>query len=325
MYSLPQKVFMASTLLLPKLTRYTPKWLFYKLIEQLFLRLNKRYPIRRKNVPPITQENLSLEPKDSNIYISVSFFYQTKQLWVSWVARLKNADEFLSHALESYLPFVDELILVDNNSTDNTVEICENFLHRYPKKVKFYRYVPDVLHYGLDHFQNHTSPHSLAYYYNRCFAKATKSHVLKIDDDNIALPKPYEKLITKALTENKPGFYATRGLNIFEKDGKLGAYGDFPYTGRYGDHGIYKITPRTYYTQNNSSTEQLLYPYSRSSYEFAILHLKQMKKASFINITDPKLHAQRQTQQKEAKVSDFQNFISATEEKEVRGILHTIL
>jgi glycosyltransferase involved in cell wall biosynthesis len=116
---------------------------------------------------------------------------------------------------------LDELILVDNNSTDHTVEICEKFVTNYPKKVKFYHYTPDVLHYGLKRSHPHTSPHSLAYYYNRCFSKTTKSHVMKVDDDNIALPKIYTRLIEKIIRENKAGFYTTRGLNIFQKDGKL--------------------------------------------------------------------------------------------------------
>ena len=62
------------------------------------------------------------------------------------MARLKNADNFLEESIESYIPFLNELILVHNNSEDKTWEICNKILKKYPKKVKIYQYPFEYFH-----------------------------------------------------------------------------------------------------------------------------------------------------------------------------------
>jgi len=47
--------------------------------------------------------------------------------------------------IESYLSFVDEIILVDNLSTDKTKEICLKLQKKYPDKIKFYTYPYEVV------------------------------------------------------------------------------------------------------------------------------------------------------------------------------------
>jgi len=52
-----------------------------------------------------------------------------------------NSDEFVNNAIESVLnqTYVDyEIILVDNNSSDNTVEILNKYLLKYPGKIKIF-------------------------------------------------------------------------------------------------------------------------------------------------------------------------------------------
>lgn len=64
---------------------------------------------------------------------------------VSFFSRLKNAEDFLEISIRSHLPFATEIVLVDNGSTDSTVEICERLAAECPEKVRFYKYEPKVV------------------------------------------------------------------------------------------------------------------------------------------------------------------------------------
>ena len=45
------------------------------------------------------------------------------------VYRLKNEEKWIKKSLESVLSFCDSVVILDNNSTDNTVKICKDFLN----------------------------------------------------------------------------------------------------------------------------------------------------------------------------------------------------
>ena len=97
--------------------------------------------------------------------------------------------------MESYLPFLDELILVDNMSTDNTKQICDKLQKKYPNKVKVFQYLYEVTPPSFSNTKIPTnSVHSLAYYYNWCFSKTSYSHVMKVDDDIILIGDKMEKI-----------------------------------------------------------------------------------------------------------------------------------
>jgi hypothetical protein len=52
--------------------------------------------------------------------IDYSWFTEKKKSGISWVARLRNSDDFLLEVIESHIPFLNEIILVDNVSSDST-------------------------------------------------------------------------------------------------------------------------------------------------------------------------------------------------------------
>lgn len=273
----PKEIFKNSTIKLPLTRKYSIHYFLYKSIEISFFILNKYFPIHRIKTKNIKQNNLSLLPINDYYHIPENFFYKNKKKWITWVARLKNWDDFLFYAIESYLSLVDEIILVDNNSSDKTIAICKYFVKKYPSKVRFYDYKKEIFWAATWIKTTQINPNSLSYFYNRCFSKANYNHVMKIDDDNIALHSEYNKIKKIALKDNKLWLYATWWLNIFIKDNKIWVYGDYPFSGKYGDHWIYKISPKTYYIQN-WDIENLSYPYKRLSHDFAFIHLKHMKK-----------------------------------------------
>lgn len=176
-------------------------------------------------------------------------FYVNKPRWLSGVARLKNAEHFLELCMESHLPFLDELILVDNESTDKTKEICKKLQKKYPDKIKFYEYP----FYTIPAWEWNgkiptNSIHSLAYHYNRSFSKAKYSHVMKVDDDNFLIPEKRKDIRESSITSRKYNIY--RWINLI-KDKKWNIWVPvwYEYSWDRWDHGIYPVSPYNYYIQ----------------------------------------------------------------------------
>ena len=64
-----------------------------------------------------------------------TFNWELKRDGISAYARLKNASDFLEVSVTSLIDYVDEIILVENGSTDNTREICNSLHKKYPGKI----------------------------------------------------------------------------------------------------------------------------------------------------------------------------------------------
>ena len=91
---------------------------------------------------------------------------------------------------------MDEIILVDNGSTDNTWEICKQLTKKYSDKIKIYQYNFDIPKLGSNEFKYtpENSIHSFSYFSNRVLSKVSYKYVLKIDDDHLVIPNIIEKL-----------------------------------------------------------------------------------------------------------------------------------
>ncbi len=222
--------------------------------------------------------------------IPIKRFYEKKLPWISWVARLKNANHFLEKCIESHIPFLDELVLVDNMSTDDTKKTCDFFKKKYPNKVKVYQYLYDV---NPPSYSNSNIPsnsvHSLAYYYNRCFSKTNYSHVMKVDDDIILVKEKMKYIREYSLSKWKNRFNSFRWINLV-KDNKwnICTLKWYEFAWKNWDIAIYPVSPFTYYVQwpewevfvNNLHIKRLW---------FWFLHLKLLKPNYwFHNIKDKK-------------------------------------
>lgn len=99
--------------------------------------------------------------------------------------RIKNGEDFLRLAVESHLPYYDEIIACYNGCTDNTESLLLALQRQYPTKIKVYHLHPP---YGSEHDKTPTdSVHALANYYNYALSKTTYSVVTKLDDDHLAI------------------------------------------------------------------------------------------------------------------------------------------
>jgi len=105
--------------------------------------------------------------------------------------RAKNEESKVALSLESMYDAFDEIVFVDNGSTDTTVDIVQKLKEKIDKKdiIKIYSYPFPIARCGDEHsVTDENSVRSLAYYYNWCLSKATFNYVVKWDADMYLLP-----------------------------------------------------------------------------------------------------------------------------------------
>lgn len=111
---------------------------------------------------------------------------------VSAVYRVKNGSKTLPLSIYSILPICSEIIVVDNSSDDDTLEILRQLRLKLDNVVDFKIFTYDsILAAAGDGYGDSlkfNSGASLADYYNFCFSKASCDYVFKADAHCIYLP-----------------------------------------------------------------------------------------------------------------------------------------
>lgn len=111
---------------------------------------------------------------------------------VSGILRIKNDGMFVRDCIESCIDALDELIVVYNDCTDNSVEEVEKMHLKYPEKIRVYEYPHKV--YGLnltveeyEYAANlpDDSEHLFSNYCNFALDKVTGDYAMLIDADQI--------------------------------------------------------------------------------------------------------------------------------------------
>jgi glycosyltransferase involved in cell wall biosynthesis len=111
---------------------------------------------------------------------------------ISALMRVKNEMQFLEQSIRSIMHLVDEVVIVDNCSTDGSEHIIADFSNRYPEKVRSFSYPHQIARYGEEMLQlgkskaGRQSPSFLPNYYNWSTALCAGPYVLKWDGDTIA-------------------------------------------------------------------------------------------------------------------------------------------
>lgn len=109
-----------------------------------------------------------------------------KPVGTSIMLRVKNEELNIQDCLTSILPVADEIVIIDNNSQDQTLKIVEQFKAENQSKVdiSIYSYPFNIARCGAEHRDTDAnSLHSLVYYYNWCLSKCRFSNILKWDAD----------------------------------------------------------------------------------------------------------------------------------------------
>ena len=137
---------------------------------------------------------------------------------LSAMVRVRNEAEFLYASVRSIIDHVEEVILVDNQSTDGSPAIMERLRREFAEKVFVYHYRYPIRRIGRENWEyatdpaHRTSPSLSANYFNWCKDRCTRSYVLNRDGDMIATDYFYE--IVSAWRHSDKQVVFLRGVNV---------------------------------------------------------------------------------------------------------------
>ncbi len=136
---------------------------------------------------------------------------------ISAMLRVKNEEEYLYNSVTSIIDYVDEVVLVDNQSTDRSPEIIKQLKNMYPQKIKSYNYLYPMTKVGKPSkdlaLKNKKSPFHIVNFTNWCLGKCTKPYILHWAGDHLATPEMKQSI--KKFKESPHQLYFSRGLNIY--------------------------------------------------------------------------------------------------------------
>lgn len=210
---------------------------------------------------------------------------------LSAMVRVKNEEEYLDRAVSSIIDLVEEVVIVDNQSDDATLEVIDALRLMYPAKIKAFSYPHRIARYGDEHTElaktraGRRSPRFLPNFYSWCRLRCTHPYILKWDGDTVATEALAPAL--RAFRRSKSQILFHTGINLHESREHF--IGGRPFEdmeprlfykrfSRYGDHLGY--------------AEKLLSPYQTLFNEYSeyvqeplYIHLKFCKQQRFANMS----------------------------------------
>jgi len=137
------------------------------------------------------------------------------------MVRAKNEEQFLYSSVKSIMDHVDEVVIIDNLSSDATPRIARALADEYPEKITLREYRHTVARVGIEnkelvsrlHAFRRFSPALLANYYNWCLRQCTKPYILKWDADSIATESFYRYL--DEWRQSNKEILMFRGANLY--------------------------------------------------------------------------------------------------------------
>ena len=210
-----------------------------------------------------------------------------KKNWISAFARLYNSEEFLEKVVESHIPYFDEIILVNNKSTDNTEQICLKLQKKYPKIIKFYNYPFDINKIWSEKYSKtkENSVHCLSYYYNWTLSKTSYKYVIKLDDDHICIDNKIINVIDNIKKNWLKNFLQIPLINVYKINNTFSlSYSNLKSSlaWLFWDFWFFPINSKTYFIKQKWG-ESLIFPYSIKLWKISFLHLKWLKKWMWLN------------------------------------------
>lgn len=193
---------------------------------------------------------------------------------ISAIYRVKNGQEFIELAILSVCPLVNEIIFVDNGSTDNTLKIIFDLKKRLKGNVeiKIFHYHEKLSLAGdgyMESVKNYPDT-SLAKFYNYCFSLGSGDYLMKCDAHYIFTPKGLIKIYNALKKE--PDIIQYSGVEIYGK--RMGVEA-FVFSRKSG----YKFIDDEFY-------EKLIIPKNKNKVEIktpVFIHVKRICYAKYNN------------------------------------------
>lgn len=144
---------------------------------------------------------------------------------VSGIMRVKNDGQFIERCIESCIDALDELIVVHNDCTDNSVAEIDKMAAKYPDKIKRYEYPHHIFGMNItkEEFEMarnlpEDSPNLFSTYSNYALSKVTSEYALLIDADQIYFTEQLKKWCD-FVRECKPQKMTCKAImgNVFSK------------------------------------------------------------------------------------------------------------
>ena len=155
----------------------------------------------------------------SEVFIDLSQPKRKLNPGISLIIRAKNEELNIPQCIESVVDLVDEIIFVDNGSTDNTYSIVEEYTKIY-QHIKLYKYNIKVTRAGDDHKSaiQRDDKNTLGLFYNWCLSKATYYNIFKWDADFICIRNNFINLVKIYNLKNRNDKFAIwfTGKTLFE-------------------------------------------------------------------------------------------------------------
>ncbi len=132
---------------------------------------------------------------------------------ISVITPVYNAENYITQAVESALQFleVSEVILVEDKSPDNALEVCKNLVAKYPDRVKLFQHA-DLGNHGAGASRN------------LGIEKANGDYIAFLDADDFYLPNRFDA--EKKLFKNPEveGVYGAIGVHYYSDEAKKQFY-----------------------------------------------------------------------------------------------------
>lgn len=133
-----------------------------------------------------------METTDSQFRVDLGRIHLNRKPGISGMMRVKDDAEFIEDCVSSCIDALDELVIVYNDCSDNSPQIIRSVAEKFPDKIRVYNYEPKILCGALTKSQYERakslpddSVELLSNYYNYALSRTTRTHVMKIDADQI--------------------------------------------------------------------------------------------------------------------------------------------